>query len=428
MKTKDLFPLKDRKIVVIATGSIAAVKTPMLVSKLIKLGAEVKCITTPSASKLVSPLSLSTLSRNICYQDQDQWNPKTTKPLHISLAEWAELIVIAPLSASSLARWVHGLGEGLAASLLLAFEKPVIAAAAMNTGMWLNHSVQRNWKLIKQCPNVITLDPEEGLLACDRLGEGRMANQDIIELAIEHAFFQLKNNCDFKRDLTGLKFLVTAGPTIEDIDATRFLSNRSSGKMGVFFGQVARFRGANVDLIHGPLEISSTFLEGLTSYQARSANDMKKIIKELQPHANAIAMAAAIVDLRKKGKKNTSKLSKENLLNSINDTFEVVPDLLTEIVTNRENNQIILGFTALTGTDEEIKHLGKIKKSKKRCDLLMANPIDREDQGLASNSNGGWLLGPNDSIKSIPIDFKLSIANQLLDEVKALLDNPFATN
>ena len=427
MRIKNFLPLKDKNIVVIATGSIAAVKTPLLVSQLIKSGAQVKCIASPSASKLVSPLSLSTLSRNSCYQDEDQWDPKASKPLHISLAEWAELIVVAPLSASSLSRWVNGLAEGLAASLLIACEKPIIAASAMNTGMWQNKAVQKNWQILKEYPNVITLDPGEGLLACDRLGEGRMANQEIIELAIENALTQFKKASYFKRDLEGLKFLVTAGPTMEDIDATRFLSNRSSGKMGVFLGQAARFRGANVDLIHGPLQIPSTFLEGLTSYQAKSANDMKKIIAELQSQANAIAMTAAIVDLRKKNGPEKGKLSKENLLHSINDTFEVVPDLLSEIVARRSENQIILGFTALTGTDAEIQHLGKIKKASKGCDLLMANPIDRNNQGLESNSNGGWLLGPNANIKLMPVNSKLTLANQLLDELKALLGNRFAT-
>ena len=131
MKIEETQKLKGRKIHVIATGSIAAVKTPLLISNLIKIGAQVRCIVTPSASRLVSPLSLATLSRNRCYQDTDQWDPCRGKPLHIELSEWADLIAIAPLSASSLSRWVNGLGEGLAASVLLASEKPVIAAAAM---------------------------------------------------------------------------------------------------------------------------------------------------------------------------------------------------------------------------------------------------------------------------------------------------------
>ncbi len=426
MKTKELFTFKGHKIVVIATGSIAAIKTPLLVSRLIKEGAEVKCVITPSASKLVSALSLSTLSRNPCFQDQDQWDPTQTKPLHISLAEWADVIVVAPLSASSLSRWIYGLGEGLATSVLLAFEKPVIAAAAMNTGMWSNQAVQKNWEFLKQYSNVIALEPEEGLLACDRIGDGRMVNQEIILLAIEHALMQNKN-FNFEQDLEGLKFLVTAGATIEDIDAARFFSNRSSGKMGVLLGQAAKFRGAQVELIHGPLQIPSTFLEGLSSHNVRNANEMKAMIEKLQPKSDVIAMAAAIVDLRKKNSQKENKLQKTELFTEIQNSFEIVPDLLKNMVENRSKNQVILGFTALTGTDEAIKNLAKAKKIKKGCDLLMANPIDREHLGFESNLNGGWLIKKNGSIEPIKIGSKLSVANQLIDEIKALRNNSFAT-
>lgn len=279
MKTKESSHLKGRKILVISTGSIAAVKTPLLVSSLIKEGAEVRCVVSPSASQLISPLSLATLSRSRCYQDKDQWDPSEPKPLHIALAEWAEVVVIAPLSASSLARWVNGLAEGLAASILLACEKPIIAAAAMNTGMWHNEGVQRNWIALQKYSNVLTLSPSEGLLACDRIGDGRMINPEMIQLALESTVIQMKKDPSLSKDWEGYKLLVTAGPTIEDIDAARYLTNRSSGNMGVLIAQAAKFRGANVDLIHGPLQISDSFLEGLETYQIRSAVDMQKNVE-----------------------------------------------------------------------------------------------------------------------------------------------------
>ena len=144
MKIDAPLPLAGRRLLVALSGSIAAVKTPLLVSALIKAGAEVKCIVTPSAAKLVSTISLAVLSRQACYQDEDQWSSQEPRPLHIALAEWAEIIVIAPLSASSLARWNHGLADGLLASLLLAAECPIVAAPAMNTGMWQSYAVQKN--------------------------------------------------------------------------------------------------------------------------------------------------------------------------------------------------------------------------------------------------------------------------------------------
>ena len=190
--------LAGRRILIGVTGSIAAVNTPLLVSELIKSGADVRCIITESASQFVSPLSLATLSRNRCYQDKDQWDPMETKPLHIALAEWAEIIVIAPLSASSLARWVNGLAEGLLTSVLLASEIPVIAAAAMNTAMWENIAIKRNWELLEHNLRVLKLPPTQGLLACDRIGDVRMISNDVIQLAIESSVLLAKYCLDLK--------------------------------------------------------------------------------------------------------------------------------------------------------------------------------------------------------------------------------------
>jgi len=417
MKIEETQKLKGQKILVIATGSIAAVKTPLLISNLIKIGAEVRCIITPSASRLVGPVSLSTLSRNRCYEDKDQWDPQRGKPLHIELAEWADLIAIAPLSASSLSRWVNGLSEGLAASVLLASERPVIAAAAMNTGMWNNQAVRNNWRKLQEFQNVIALSPSEGLLACDRIGEGRMANCEVIQLALESAAIQ---RFPLEKDLQGISLLVTTGATIEDIDAARYLSNRSSGKMGVLLGQAARFRGAKVDLIHGSLQISPGLLEGINSIEARSANDMLCALEKLQTSADVIAMAAAIADIQSK-KCSSVKIGKEKLLESLEDKFEIVPDLLKRLVKGKKANQVFLGFAALTGNDGEIQKLAISKKQTKGCDLLMANPIDRLNQGFGSELNGGWLIGPKNEIQKIPVNSKFSIAHHLLDAIKIQL-------
>ncbi len=417
MKTEETQNLKGRKILVIASGSIAAVKTPILISNLIKIGAEVRCVLTPSASQLVSPVSLATLSRNCCYQDSDQWEPQRGKPLHIELAEWADLIVIAPLSASSLARWVVGLGDGLAASVLLASEKPVIAAAAMNTGMWRNQAVKSNWRKLKGLPNVITLSPSEGLLACDRIGQGRMTNPELIQLALESATIQ---KLPLEKDWEGLKILVTAGATIEDIDGARYLSNRSSGRMGVLLAQAARFRGAKVDLLHGSLQINPALLEGLNCIEARSSKDMFRALENLQSSADVIAMAAAIADIQIKGKVS-GKIRKERLVESLQENFEIVPDLLKKLIERKQSNQVFLGFAALAGNDNEIQKLALAKKNHKGCDLLMANPIDRMNQGFESEFNGGWLLGPSDEIQNIQVNSKISIAHHLLDALKIQL-------
>ena len=208
---------------------------------------------------------------------------------------------------------------------------------------------------------------------------------------------------------------------MEEIDSARYLSNRSSGKMGVLIAQAAKFRGGEVDLVHGQLQIDSSLLEGLNHFETRSSQKMSQTLQKLQPSANAIAMAAAIVDIRSKNDPEAIKLSKENLYTSLKDRFEIVPDVLSKLIAQKKRSQIFLGFSAMTGNDEEIKRLAKIKKKQKGCDLLFANPIDRKNQGFESDFNGGWLLGPNEKMHEISKNFKFSIAHKLLDELKILL-------
>ncbi len=411
--------LSGKKILVAVTGSIAAVKAPILVSRLIKAGAEVKCVITQSATNLVSPLSLSTLSRNKCYQDKDQWADSQTKPLHIALAEWAELIIVAPLSATSLSRFTSGSADGLLASILLASQSQIVMAAAMNTSMWQNQSVKKNWNYVKTINQVITLEPSEGLLACDRVGDGKMINLDIIEMASESAFIFHAENKFLTKDLKNIRFLISAGPTVEALDAARQLTNRSSGKMGVLIAQAAKLRGAEVDLVHGPVSVQQDLLEGLNTYPVRSSNEMGAKIDDLQSSAQVIVMAAAVSDF-KNNSPSEQKISKEFFLKSIFDDLAMTSDLIKNQTKKKLENQIFLGFAAETGSDNEIIEKGEKKRISKGCDLLMANPIDRAGQGFDENFNSGFLLGPKKMVKSLSLSTKLAISHQLLDEIRNL--------
>ena len=411
--------LSGKKILVAVTGSIAAVKAPILVSRLIKAGAEVKCVITQSATNLVSPLSLSTLSRNKCYQDKDQWADSQTKPLHIALAEWAELIIVAPLSATSLSKFTSGSADGLLASILLASQSQIVMAAAMNTSMWENQSVKKNWNYVKTIDQVITLEPSAGLLACDRVGDGKMVNLDIIEMASESAFIFHAENKFLTKDLKDIRFLISAGPTVEALDAARQLTNRSSGKMGVLIAQAAKLRGAEVDLVHGPVSVQQDLLEGLNTYPVRSSNEMGAKIDDLQPSAQVIVMAAAVSDF-KNNSPSEQKISKEFFLKSIFDDLEMTSDLIKNQTKKKLENQIFLGFAAETGSDNEIIEKGKKKRVSKGCDLLMANPIDRAGQGFDENFNSGFLLGPKKMVKKLSFSTKLAISHRLLDEIRNL--------
>ena len=417
MRTDD-GALRGRRILVAASGSIAAVKTPLLVSGLVQAGAEVRCLLTPSAEHLVSPVAMATLSRHRCYRDQDQWDPGRSRPLHIELAEWAELMVVAPLSATTLGRWSQGLADGLLASTLLACERPVLAAAAMNTAMWKHPAVQANWQSIQRLPGVIPLLPTAGLLACDRHGDGRMADPIQIELAAAVLFSRHEGELSIDRSWLGSRLLVSAGSTLESIDQARLISNRSSGRMGVLLAQVARLRGADVELVHGPLQVPQAWLEGLDCESVESADQMQQALHRRQDQASALAMVAAVADLRRSGGGLPSKPPKSDLPQLLEQGWEPVPDLLEGLVNRRPSGQRILGFAALTGSDEELLLRGGEKRLRKGCDLLMVNPIDRVGEGFGEDNASGWLLG--DGLQQrVPLTSKLALAHDLLGRAPA---------
>ena len=409
--------LQGQRVIVAACGSIAAVKTPLLVSALIKEGAQVRCVVTSSGSQLVSPVALACLSRNPCLQDADQWDPSRPRPLHIELTEWADLVIVAPLSASSLARWVHGDGQGLLASLLLACECPVLAATAMNTAMWQNPAVQRNWSTLHDDPRVLPLAPQAGLLACDRVGTGRMAAPECIVLAAASTMLQAGKEGKLRFDWRGKRVLISAGPTQEPLDSVRLISNRSSGRMGVLLAQAARFRGADVDLVHGPLTVPDAWLEGLHCLPAFTSTAMEVCLLERQPRADAVLMCAAVADLRRDSSEGSPKLPKDALIKAIAQGWKQVPDLLQLLHARRPSGQVLLGFAALAGPDEDLIRLGREKARAKGCDLLFVNPIDRPDQGLDSALNGGWVLGPGERREGVHVMHKLALAHLLLDRL-----------
>ncbi|MEB3173181.1 MAG: bifunctional phosphopantothenoylcysteine decarboxylase/phosphopantothenate--cysteine ligase CoaBC [Cyanobacteriota bacterium] len=409
-------PLTGRRILVGISGSIAAIKLPLIVSSLAKRGAQVRCVLTPSAAQLVSPVALASLSRHRCYLDTDQWSHGADRPLHIELAEWAELVLLAPLSATTLGRWVHGLADTLLASTLLATEAPVLAAAAMNTVMWGSAPVRRNWQQLQAFERVLPLAPAAGLLACDRQGDGRMAEPAQVILALESLALW-----GWRRDWQGRRLLVSAGPTREPLDPARCITNPSTGRMGVLLAQAARLRGAEVDLVHGPLSVEPAWLDGLHCHAAPTAAAMQAALAALQPGADALAMAAAVADHRR-AVPSAHKASKAELAASLNGGWEPVPDLLAELVARRPSSQAILGFAAYS---QGGLAAARAKRERKGCDLLFANPIDAADAGFGSATNRGWLFGPGAAERELPQGSKLALAHQLLSALGALLDPAF---
>ena len=411
MRTESLAdPLKGRRVLVGISGSIAAVKLPLVVSALAKRGAEVRCVLTPSAAQLVSPVVLSSLSRQRCYLAADQWSHTAARPLHVELAEWAELVLLAPLSATSLGRWVYGLGDTLLASLLLATEAPVLAAAAMNTAMWASPGVSRNWQTLQDFERVLPLGPAAGLLACDREGAGRMAEPESLLLALESLALW-----GWQRDWQGRRLLVSAGPTREWFDPARCITNPSSGRMGVLLAQAARLRGAEVDLVHGPLQLEPAWLEGLHCHPIETGAELQASLEALQPSADAIAMAAAVADHRPKQRFN-HKPDKQDLAVAMEAGWEPIPDVLRGLVERRPAGQGILGFAAHTG---DVLPQAQAKWASKGCDLLFANPIDAPGAGFGGLTNEGWILGPGEVVQRVEPMGKLALAHRLLTALAA---------
>ncbi len=398
-------------------GSIAAVKLPQIVSALVRRGASVRCALTPSAARLVSPVALACLSRNPCHGDADQWSPAEPRPLHIALAEWAELVLLAPLSATTLGRWRHGLADGLVPSTLLALEAPVLVAPAMNTAMWEAEPVRANWRALRRRPGVLPIEPGSGLLACDRLGDGRMAEPERLLLGLES--LALRPGGPW-HDWRGLRLLVSAGPTREFLDPARCLTNPSTGRMGVLLAQAARLRGAAVQLVHGPLGLEPALLEGLACTAVQSAAELERELARRQPGADAIAMAAAVADHRRASPLGT-KLAKQELERQLGEGWQAVPDLLAGLVARRPPGQRILGFAAHSG---DVLPQARAKFARKGCDLIFANPIDRPGSGFGAAANEGWLLGPGAEERRLASAGKLAIAHQLLDGLLALLRPP----
>jgi phosphopantothenoylcysteine decarboxylase/phosphopantothenate--cysteine ligase len=406
-------PLAGRRVLVLISGSIAAVKLPQLVSALVKRGALVRCAVTPSAARLVSPVALASLSRHPCHGDDDPWSPAAARPLHVELAEWAELVLLAPLSATTLGRWVHGLGDTLVASVLLACEAPVLVAPAMNTAMWASPGVAANWQTLQGWERVVTLPPASGLLACDRIGDGRMAEPERLLLGLESLA-----TWGWRRDWLGRRLLVSAGPTREPLDPARCLTNPSTGLMGLCLAQAALLRGAEVDLVHGPLTAPDALREGLHCHPITTAAELEAALDRLQPEASAIAMAAAVADHRRAAPR-ADKIAKLELEEALSGGWETVPDLLAGLVARRPTGQCILGFAAYSGM--ELQPV-RAKFARKGCDLLFANPIDSPGAGFASSTNAGWLLGPGPEETRLEPASKLAIAHRLLSALAASLD------
>ncbi|MBD2015458.1 bifunctional phosphopantothenoylcysteine decarboxylase/phosphopantothenate--cysteine ligase CoaBC [Microcoleus sp. FACHB-53] len=398
---------EGRRVLVGVGGGIAAYKVCQVISTLFKSGVDVRVILTQSAQEFITPLTLTTLSRHPAYTDSVFWQPTHTRPVHIELGEWAEVFVIAPLTANTLGKLAHGLADNLLTNTVLASGCPVLLAPAMNTQMWEQPSVQRNWQQLLSDSRYHRVGPEAGLLACDRVGSGRMAEPDEILASVRSLL-----HTNGKRDLVGKRVLISTGGTQEYLDPVRFIGNPSTGKMGLALAQAALHRGATVTLVHAPITWEVPL--GIRAIAVVSAAQMGQAMMECFPDADVIVMAAAVADV-KPAEYAPEKLPKKLLPNSLR--LEPVPDILAELGHRKQPHQRLIGFAAQTG---DIVKPALEKLRNKKLDAIAANPIDKPNSGFGSDTNQAIFLDKQGRQVEISPCSKLQLAHHLFDFVSSI--------
>lgn len=391
------------------TGGIAAYKVCNVVSALAKERIEVRVILTDSAQAFVSPLTFATLSRNSAYVDRDFWNASHDRPLHIELGEWADLFVIAPLTANTLAKLTYALADNLLTNTVLASICPVLLAPAMNTDMWEQRSTQRNWRELLGDPRYHSADPGAGILACDRVGTGRMAEPEELLVQIR-SLLHTKG----KRDLAGKHVLISAGGTREHFDPVRFIGNPSTGKMGIAIAQAALYRGAQVTLVHAPID--SHLLAPLRNVRlvpVTSSAEMQQAMKNHFSVADYIVMSAAVGDVRSDLHSDT-KLPKNQLPKSLD--LVSIADIVADLSILKKPHQTLIGFAAQTG-DYVTPAIDKLKR--KNLDAIVANPVDQPNSGFGSDTNQAVIIDRSGRQLTLPTCSKLELAHQLFDFLHA---------
>ncbi|MBI4063780.1 MAG: bifunctional phosphopantothenoylcysteine decarboxylase/phosphopantothenate--cysteine ligase CoaBC [Elusimicrobia bacterium] len=410
-------PLKEKRILLGVTGSIAAYKAVELASRLTQAGALVDTILTQAATRFVAPLTFQSVTARQAYADQDLWNGQE-HVLHVKLAEWADIIVIAPATANTIAKLAHGLAEDLLSLTALSFTSSppriitpsFLIAPAMDAGLWKNPAIQKNVATLKK-QGALTIGPEQGHLASGLDAAGRMSEP-------ENIFREIRYQLSRRGPLAGKKFVVTAGPTQEPIDPVRFLGNPSSGKQGFAVAQAALDQGAQVTLIAGPTALAAP--RGAEKIDVQTAEEMTNAVLSNCPRADALVMTAAVADF-KPAKSYAQKLKKENGLTGIN--LKRTQDILTQVGRLKKKTgwpKIVVGFAAET---ENLIANAQDKLNKKALNLIVANNIAQPGRGFQSDTNQAILLAPGSVPKTLPLMTKEKTAVEILARITLLLKN-----
>ena len=398
--------LTGARIVLGVTGSIAAYKGVTLLRALVREGAVIDVAMTRSATKFVTPLTFEVLSGRPVTADLFQAHQEMK---HLSLPEHADVIVVAPATANFLAKAALGLGDDLLSTMLLTGRCPLICAPAMDGGMWSHPTVVAHVEALR-ARGALIVDPEEGPLASGRIGQGRMAGEDRILDAVRAVLTP-------KRDWQGQRILLSAGPTQESIDPVRYLSNRSSGKMGYAIAEAARKRGAEVILVSGPTSLPAP--SGVEVIPVETAEEMLKQLSSRLSWSTVVVMAAAVADFRPR-QVAPQKLKKQGRRSATLE-LEQTTDILSTI-SGQRTTQLVIGFAA--ETHDLLPH-ARAKLASKGLDLIVANDVTRPGAGFGSDFNAATLIDRDGHTTDIPLKSKRELADDILDAVRRLLvDSP----
>jgi phosphopantothenoylcysteine decarboxylase/phosphopantothenate--cysteine ligase len=397
---KDFF--QGKKILMGVTGCIAAYKSAFLIRDLVKRGASVKVIMTPAATEFITPLTLSSLSRNevvVNIFPKSKNESTSLNTWHIDYALWADLMIIAPATVNTVAKIAKGYADNALTTLVAALRCPLIIAPAADVDMYDNKINQMNLQTLREVGHFI-VDAEEGELASGLKGMGRLAENykiiDAAELVLS----------GYKKDLTGKKVLVTAGPTYEDIDPVRFISNRSSGKMGFEIAKAAYLRGAEVTLVSGPTK--ETAYPEINCLKVRSAKEMGSEVEKSLKNCDILIMAAAVADYRPE-KTATKKIKKEGKLNSLK--VRETDDILSLL---RKEGKVVVGFAL--ETDNELKNAKK-KLGTKKLDMIVLNSLKDKNSGFEFGTNKITILHKKGGKLNFPLKSKFQSANDILTQI-----------
>ena len=395
----------SKSILLIIGGGIAAYKTLELIRLLKGKGIAVKCIMTKASEHFVTPLSVASLTGEKVYSDLFSLTDETEMG-HIELSRAADLLVVAPATADLMAKMASGLAGDLASTTLLATDKPVLVAPAMNVRMWHHAATQRNIRTLRN-DGILFVGPNSGDMACGEFGLGRMAEPVEILAAIE------KELAPVPRPLVGKHVLITAGPTREPIDPVRYISNQSSGKQGYAIAEAALKLGARVTLVSGP--VSQPIPPGVDMMPVTTAAEMLKACEQSLP-ADIAIFTAAVADWRV-AKSADEKLKKQSDGSVPSLTLTENPDILKTIATSKNRPKLVIGFAAET---ENLIANAKIKLSRKNCDLIVANDVSEENNVFGGDANTVHLVSAK-SVEDWPKLTKAEVADRLMAKLTGLL-------